>query len=396
MGETVIVGPLGEASTPCHSKVPYADIPSSARVTLHALDTSSVRALYIRAVNPDRVRFPANVGGCKNSDMEAQSPPWASMPAAKMPAEPTVTASDVAGPDPTLGSDVWPSKHTRHRLVRADSRDLGFLSDDSIHLIITSPPYWNLKSYNNHPGQLGHLPEYDAFLAALDRVWTECYRVLVPGGRLICVVGDVCLSRKKFGRHLVVPLHADVTIRCRTIGFDNLTPIFWHKITNATYEDARDGFFGRACEPNAILKNDFEYILMQRKPGGYRNPTPAQRRLSVIPKQLFDTWFRQTWDISGESALGHPAPFPLELPYRLIRLFSFVGDTVLDPFVGTGTTMVAALKAHRNSVGVDIDPEYVKMAGDRLRSYTARRPGGETCDFSELIGEDAVSIARRV
>jgi len=257
---------------------------------------------------------------------------------------------------------------TVHRLVEGDARDLGFIQDESIHLVVTSPPYWILKRYRENPRQMGHIEDYEEFVEELSKVWKHCYRILVPGGRLVCVVGDVCLSRRKFGRHVVAPLHADIAVTCRKIGFDNLNPIIWYKIAKATYE-VNNGtkFFGKPYEPNAIIKNDIEFILMQRKPGGYRKPTMEQRRLSKISKKDYNAWFRQIWNIPGASTKNHPAPFPFELANRLIRMFSFCGDTVLDPFCGTGTTMLAAMKANRNSIGVEIDPEYCKMTLKRLQ-----------------------------
>lgn len=189
-----------------------------------------------------------------------------------------------------------------------------------------------------------------------------------PGGRLVCVVGDVCLSRRAFGRHVVVPLHADIVVMCRKIGFDNLNPIIWHKIANASFEvENGSKFLGKPYEPNAIIKNDIEFILMQRKPGGYRKPTQHQRDKSRMSKEEFDAWFRQFWNIPGESTRKHPAPFPFELAYRLVRMFSFVENTVLDPFCGTGTTMLAAMKTGRNSIGIEIDPHYIDIAERRLR-----------------------------
>jgi DNA modification methylase len=261
------------------------------------------------------------------------------------------------------------NQKTSHRLLHGDTRSLSFIADESVHLVVTSPPYWTLKRYNENPAQLGHVADYELFLSELSKVWKEAYRVLVPGGRLVCVVGDVCLSRKEHGRHLVMPLHADIAVICRRLGFDNLNPIIWHKISNATFE-ANDGtkFLGKPYEPNAIVKNDIEFILMQRKPGGYRKPTPEQRRLSMIGKEDFATWFRQFWTITGASTRNHPAPYPFELAYRLVRMFSFWGDTVLDPFCGTGTTMLAAMKCGRNSIGVEIDEEYCRMALHRLRT----------------------------
>ena len=257
---------------------------------------------------------------------------------------------------------------TLHRLVQGDARDLSFVADESIHLVVTSPPYWTLKRYNDSEGQMGHIKEYEQFLAELNRVWSEVFRVLVPGGRLVCVVGDVCLSRRdNNGRHTVVPLHADICVQCRKLGFDNLNPIIWHKISNASYEVSNGSkFLGKPYEPNAIIKNDIEFILMQRKPGGYRKPTEEQRRLSMIPKEKFDKWFQQFWTITGASTKEHPAPYPLELASRLVQMFSFTGDTVLDPFCGTATTMVAALEHGRNSIGVELDTDYCKQAASRL------------------------------
>ena len=261
---------------------------------------------------------------------------------------------------------------TVHRLIQADARCLDFIPDHSLHLVVTSPPYWTLKRYNDNPDQLGHIEQYEQFLQELTKVWAHCYRVLVPGGRLVCVVGDVCLSRRKYGRHLVMPLHADIAVACRKIGFDNLNPIIWYKIANANYE-VKNGtkFLGKPYEPNAIIKNDIKYILMQRKPGGYRSPTSEQRQSSMIEKGDYNAWFRQFWDIPGASTRQHPAPFPYELAYRLVRMFSFHSDTVLDPFCGTGTTMVAALRTGRNSIGVEIDAEYCRIAARRLRDETS-------------------------
>jgi site-specific DNA-methyltransferase (adenine-specific) len=275
---------------------------------------------------------------------------------------------------------------TYQRLINGDARDLSFLDDESIHLVVTSPPYWNLKRYNENPDQLGHINDYEFFLRELEKVWQEVFRVLVPGGRLVCVVGDVCVSRRRFGRHLVFPLHADICVLCRKIGFDNLNPIIWHKIANASFEvENGSKFLGKPYEPNAIIKNDMEFILMQRKPGGYRKPTEEQRKLSKIDKKDFDSWFRQIWNITGASTRNHPAPFPLELSTRLVRMFSFHGDTVLDPFCGTGTTMVAALRYGRNSIGIDIDSEYCRMAARYLK-----KEGSNLFFDTELIFEKMI------
>ena len=148
------------------------------------------------------------------------------------------------------------------------------------------------SEYRHRESHLGLVEDYDAFHDELDKVSRHCFRVLVPGGRLVCVVGDVCLSRRKYGRHSVIPLHADIVVRARRIGFDNLTPILWHKITNASHEvENGPGFLGKPYEPNAIIKNDVEFILMLRKPGGYRQPSSEQREASRLTKQEHQGWF---------------------------------------------------------------------------------------------------------
>lgn len=259
-------------------------------------------------------------------------------------------------------------KKTNQILRCGDAREMQWIPDESVHLVITSPPYWTLKEYPRRKGQLGSISGYEQFHDELEHVWRHCLRVLVPGGRLVCVVGDVCLSRKQHGRHMVMPLHADIVVRCRRVGFDNLTPIFWYKISNAKYEieNGNAGFLGKPYEPNAIIKNDVEFILMLRKPGGYRKPTEDQRESSRLTKEEHHDWFQQVWTVPGESTRKHPAPFPLELAYRLVRMFSFTGDTILDPFMGTGTTLLAAAHCYRNGIGIEIDEDYVNQAKARL------------------------------
>jgi len=252
-----------------------------------------------------------------------------------------------------------------------DARELDWIPAASVHLVVTSPPYWTLKKYNDFPGQLGDIRDYEAFLGELDKVWRHCHRALVEGGRVVCVVGDICIARRRNnGRHLVVPLHADISTRARRIGFDYLTPILWHKIANASYEvENGSSFLGKPFEPNAIIKNDIEYILMLRKPGGYRKPTEEQRRASKLSKEDHARLFKSMWtDVPGASTREHPAPFPVELALRLIRMFSFVGDTVLDPFSGTASTALGAVRAGRNSISNEIDPHYFALAKRRLET----------------------------
>ncbi len=280
----------------------------------------------------------------------------------------------------TLSASISQSTKTTHTLHLGDARCLDWIADESVHLVVTSPPYWTLKEYPPNQNQLGAITQYELFHDELEKVWRHCYRVLVPGGRICCVVGDVCLARRRnHGRHMVLPLHADIAVRCRRIGLDYLTPILWYKIANASYEvENGSSFLGKPYEPNAIVKNDVEYILMLRKPGGYRQPTEEQRQLSRLSKQEHAEWFRSFWtDLPGESTREHPAPFPVELAFRLVRMFSFVGDTVLDPFAGMGSTILAAARCQRNSIGVEIEPSYFRKATARLNA-----------SFCDLFPED--------
>lgn len=257
---------------------------------------------------------------------------------------------------------------TTHTLMLGDARKLDDLPDESIHLVVTSPPYWTLKEYEPRDGQLGHVADYDEFNHSLAAVWEHCYRLLIPGGRLVINVGDVCLPRRRVRRHLVFPLHATIVEQCRALGFDNLSPIIWNKISNAQFEAGGGSILGKPYEPNGIVKNNIEWILFQRKPGGYRSPDTATRAMSVIPSHRHQEWFQSIWMMGGASTRQHPAPYPEKLATRLVRMFSFVGDVVLDPFSGTGTTSAVASRWGRDSIGVEVEPKYHAMAVKRLQN----------------------------
>ncbi len=274
---------------------------------------------------------------------------------------------------------------TTHRVILGDSRRMPEVADESVHLVVTSPPYANLKQYE--PGnlnQLGDIDDYDKFLDELDKVWAECARILVPGGRICCIVGDVNVARTNGGRHHVLPLSANIRIRARHLGLDHLQGIVWYKVANIKLEASKSNrYLGKPNLPGGIVKNDTEHIIFLRK-RGYRSPSGEMEELSFIPTDLYVRWFRSIWDdIPGASTKDHPAPFPLELASRLIRMFSFVGDTVVDPFCGTGTTLLAAMTWARSSIGYDIEPRYVALTKQRL----AQTP---------LLSETVVTFEERV
>jgi site-specific DNA-methyltransferase (adenine-specific) len=281
----------------------------------------------------------------------------------------------------------WPSPYvrTRHEMILGDARDLRAIPNESVHLVVTSPPYFNLKPYASDAGgrQLGRIDNYEAFLDELDRVWRECERVLVPGGRICCVIGDILIPRRRGGRHRVLPLPSDIQIRSRNNGLDNLTPILWFKIGNRTNEagGGSSAYYGKPYQPGAIIKNDHEHILMIRKPGGYRTTPMIQKALSMLQREEIDAWMRPVWsDIVGSSLrAGDPAPFPAQIAERLVRMFSFAGDTVLDPFAGSGSGTIAAIRTGRNSISVEIEEEYLNAATRRaVREAGAGLAGNHT------------------
>ncbi|MFD1599342.1 DNA-methyltransferase [Halobellus rarus] len=262
---------------------------------------------------------------------------------------------------------------SHHDLYLGDARDLSMVDDESVELVVTSPPYFNLKDYENGTGgedQLGDIDDYTHFNEQVDQVWKNCFDKLVPGGRMCVVVGDVLRSRSEHGRHRVIPLHATIQEHAVDIGFDNLAPIIWYKIGNASLEAGGNArFLGKPYEPGAVIKNDIEYILLFRKPGGYRSPSIEKRILSTIEADQHQKCFRQLWDdIQGAPQTDHPAPYPADLAERLIRMFSFAGDTVLDPFAGTGSTAVGASRLGRNSINVELEEEYLELAEERIKS----------------------------
>lgn len=282
---------------------------------------------------------------------------------------------------------------TQHRVLFADCRVMPELDDHSVHLVVTSPPYANLKEYEpGNPDQLGHIDDYERFLDELDKVWRECYRVLVPGGRICCVVGDVNVARRNGGRHHVLPLSADIRVRARKLGFDNLQGITWLKVANIKLEASNSSrYLGKPNLPNGVIKNDTEHILFLRKPG-YRSPSAAMEEDSFIPTEEYARLYSTIWsDVRGASLKDHPAPYPPEISTRLIRMFSFAGDVVLDPFGGTGTTAYSALGLGRSSVTYEVEEKYIPLIRHRL----TREPSGATVTFTRRAGPtDDVQASR--
>lgn len=293
-----------------------------------------------------------------------------------MPTVVVTVAVDEAGRPRKARLDIAAAVPTSHALIWADSRDLSFIPDSSIGLVVTSCPYADLIKYDGGGvGQLGDMTDYDAFLMELDRVWLECARVLMPGARIACVVGDVLRSRREHGRHHILPLAADIMVRSRRFGLDALTPIHWLKPTNVQFEGGGRGRLGKPGLPNQIIQSEQETIVMLRKPG-YRSPTAEQIERSRLTPAEEAAWLRQRWEgIPGQRRQkdGHPAPFPVGLVERLVRLFSFERDVVLDPFAGSFSTSIAAMNTNRSSIGVEISERYFQLGLRRIEKAAAQR-----------------------
>lgn len=256
---------------------------------------------------------------------------------------------------------------SQHQIILADSRRMPELADESAHLVVTSPPYWSIKDYA-HPNQIGYDQGYDLYLKSLHGVITQCHRVLYPGCRAAINIGDQYLRATEHGRYRVQPIPADIIGRAREIGFDFMGNIIWQKIST-TRTTGGGAWMGSTYWPrDGHITYEHEYIILLRKQGDWPKPTPEQKKKSRLTKQQRSEWFRGIWRIPPDSQNDHSAKFPVEIPRRLIMMYSFWGETVLDPFLGSGTTALAAQQTGRNSVGYEINPDFKPLIRDKIRS----------------------------
>ena len=254
---------------------------------------------------------------------------------------------------------------TTHKIINGDSRQMSELKDRSIHLIITSPPYWQLKDYGTD-NQIGFNDSYESYINHLNLVWSECFRVLHDGCRLCINIGDQFARSVYYGRYKVIPIHSEIIKFCEAIGFDFMGQIIWQKQTtmNTSGGGAVMGSF--PYPRNGIVKLDFEYILLFKKQGNAPKPTLEQKENAAMTNEEWNTYFNGHWYFNGAKQDKHLAMFPEELPARLIKMFSFPNETVLDPFLGSGTTSFVAKKLNRNSAGYEINPEYIPVIKSKI------------------------------
>ncbi len=256
---------------------------------------------------------------------------------------------------------------TEHKIVFGDSRSLNQIQDKSVQLIITSPPYWQLKDYGADD-QIGFNDSYEEYINNLNLVWSECNRVLSDGCRLCINIGDQFARSIYYGRYKVIPIRTEIIRFCESLGMDYMGAIIWQKATNMNTSGGGAVMGSFPYPRNGILKMDYEFILIFKKLGTPPKVTIEQKQRSLITKDEWNEYFSSHWNFNGVKQLGHIAMFPEELPKRLIKMFSFVGETVFDPFVGSGTTSLAAMKLDRNSIGYEINNDFLPVMQEKFSS----------------------------
>ncbi|HOE39685.1 MAG TPA: DNA methyltransferase [Bacteroidales bacterium] len=254
---------------------------------------------------------------------------------------------------------------TIHTIINGDSRQMSELNDESVHLIVTSPPYWQLKDYGTD-NQIGFHDDYETYINHLNLTWAECFRVLHKGCRLCINIGDQFARSTYYGRYKIIPIHSEIIKFCEMIGFDFMGQIIWQKQTTMNTSGGASIMGSYPHPRNGIVKLDFEYILLFKKQGNAPKPTKEQKDNSAMTNEEWKTYFNGHWYFTGAKQDKHLAMFPEELPHRLIKMFSFPEETVLDPFMGSGTTALAARKLNRNSVGYEINPDFISIIKEKI------------------------------
>lgn len=265
---------------------------------------------------------------------------------------------------------------TEHKIVFGDSRSLNRIKDKSVQLIITSPPYWQLKDYGTED-QIGFNDSYEEYINNLNLVWKECNRVLSDGCRLCINIGDQFARSVYYGRYKVIPIRTEIIRFCESLGMDYMGAIIWQKATTMNTSGGGAIMGSYPFPRNGILKMDYEFILLFKKLGNAPKPTKEQKAASAMTKEEWNQYFSSHWNFNGIKQLGHIAMFPEELPKRLIKMFSFVGETVFDPFAGSGTTSLAAKNLGRSSIGYEINKDFAPIIKEKL------------CNNQLIFGDDS-------
>jgi len=258
----------------------------------------------------------------------------------------------------------------KHKIFIADSRTMREVPDESVHLVITSPPYWQLKDYDSVQ-QIGFHDTYEEYINNLNLVWKECRRVLQDGCRLCINIGDQFARSVYYGRYKVIPIRTEIIKFCESIGFDYMGAIIWQKVTTCNTTGGATIMGSYPYPRNGIIKIDYEFILLFKKPGIPPLVNKAVKEQSKLSVEEWNEYFAGHWNFPGEKQDKHLAMFPEELPRRLIRMFSFVGETVLDPFLGSGTTSIAAKRLQRHSIGYEINESFLPVIRKKIGAEQA-------------------------
>ncbi|RLF32233.1 MAG: site-specific DNA-methyltransferase [Thermoplasmata archaeon] len=251
------------------------------------------------------------------------------------------------------------------KIIIGDSRKMIEVNENSIDLVVTSPPYWHIKDYGVE-GQIGYGQSLHEYLKDLYRVWKECYRILKPGRRLCINIGDQFARSIIYGRYKIIPLHAEFISQCEKINFDYMGAIIWQKKTTMNTTGGANVMGSYPYPPNGMVEIDYEFILIFKKPGKSEKIPKEIKERSKMTKEEWKEYFYGHWYFGGARQIGHEAMFPEELPRRLIKMYTFVDDIVLDPFLGSGTTLKVALELNRNGIGYEINEEYLKVIKEKI------------------------------
>ncbi len=271
-------------------------------------------------------------------------------------------------------------------IILGDSRRMKELEDESVHLVITSPPYWQLKDYGNG-SQIGFNDSYEDYINNLNLVWKECYRVLHKGCRLCVNIGDQFARSVYYGRYKIIPIREEIIKFCETIGFDYMGAIIWQKVTTCNTTGGATIMGSFPYPRNGIIKLDYEFILIFKKLGEPPKVSRDTKEKSKLTIEEWNEYFSGHWNFPGEKQDKHLAMFPEELPRRLIKMFSYTGDIVLDPFLGSGTTCLAAKNLNRSSIGYEINKDFLPIIKSKLKTADIEviRQEKLKIDFKEAI-----------
>ena len=290
---------------------------------------------------------------------------------------------------------------TNHKIVIGDARDMQELPDQSVQLIVTSPPYWQLKDYGNNK-QIGYNDTYEEYINNLNLVWSECHRSLEDGCRLCINIGDQYARAAYYGRYKIIPIRTEIIKFCETIGFDYMGAIIWQKVGTMNTSGGASIMGSYPYPRNGMIALDYEFILLFKKYGTPTKPDSTKKKLSELTKQEWRTYFQGHWNLPGAKQEKHLAMFPEELPTRIIKMFSFVNDTILDPFMGSGTTALAAMNNNRNSIGYEINPTFKDIINTKLTEAKEKLAGaGEepsgtaTIDFTDANADTGTSTDKK-